>query len=105
MSNTTLSNYPPVPDGNAAGTPEVPRRTRPGPAPVYDELEPETEEYDEAPSGLFSSPGRAITLIIAMVMLIAVGVGIAWQLGSMSSAPGGGVTGTGVLPTSAAPKV
>lgn len=106
MSNTTLSDYPPAPDGNAGGAPSVPRRARPRPAPVYEEPENEIEEYDEAPSGLFSSPGRAITLIIAMVMLVAVGVGIAWKLGEMSSTSGNTVAATGANPpTGTAPKV
>ena len=90
MSDTTFSDYNSANEGDAPVQPR-PRtrpRTRPqvNPEPDYNEY-----EYEEAeePSGLFSTPARTITVVFSMLLLLAVGVAIAWQLGANS---GGGAT-------------
>jgi len=105
MSNTTLSDYPPTPDDRTI------RMRRPVPRPQPAEYEEaEYEEEIEQPSGLFSTPGRTITVVLSMVMLVVIGVVIAWKLGEVA----GGTTpnlsaisapGAQAAPAGSGPKV
>jgi peroxiredoxin len=92
MSDTTYSDY----DAGEGDAPLQPRaRTRPRSRPLPQQ-EPEYEEYEvdvEDPTGLFSTPARTITVVFSMLLLLAVGVAIAWQLGS-TSVPNNGGNGT-----------
>ena len=93
MSNITASNYPPASDGSAAARPRF--RPKAQIEPEYEEEYENEEEYedadeeydeildDEAPVGIFSSPARTVMVIGSMMILLVIGVAIAWKLGEM----------------------
>src|SRR5690348_247518 len=92
MSDTTFSEYSTNDEGRASA--QRPSRTRPRTRPQPQVEETYEEAYDsyedgydyEEPVGLFSTPGRTLALVGAIVLLLAIGIGIAWELGA-SSAP------------------
>jgi len=99
MSNITASNYPPARDGSAAARPRFRPKAQIEPEPEYEEVYEDAEEYedgdeeydefldDDAPVGIFSSPARTVMVIGSMMILLVIGVAIAWKLGEMSKTP------------------